>query len=908
MTDVEHLQRAKSFLQQNQVSAAIIELKNSLQRNPQLAEARFLLGRTYLAQGDYAGAEKELRRALSLGFALAEVVPLLAESLLVQQKYQELLDLFAQEPVAGVADAYPVLQAEAHIGLNHLDEALPLLERAEQAGADDYAVFLAWAKFHGVQGDVEQAIDYLDRAIAANAQGWEAYRLRGTAALQQGAYQEAIGYFDKVIAAEPEGRLTPQSLGARIGRVRAWLALGERDSAKQELEFLLQRVPNHPGPKYLRGLLAFQLRDFPTAEDYLTQVLKQVPDHLPSLLLLGAIHYGQGHYEQAEFYLDRYVARAPRKTEAVMLLAATRLKRGETDLAMEALQPALADGDDARLLAMVGKVAVQGGDIEEGTRYLKRALAVADDDAGIRMELANVYLQSGNFDEAIEALEPLAQEKQDARARVLLVFAHLRKQEFDKALSIARELAQDFQDNPAIVTLLGGVYALRGESAAARERYLRALQLNPDFIPARHNLARLYFQQQDYEAARKELMAMLELDRDNLAALVGLAQVTERLGKLEEALQWWEKAHAAHKEAMLPAMVLANYHLRQGDAARALTILEETQPTDEDNEAWLFLLGRVQLAAGLTTQARDTFQRLTELAPESTAAHFALAEAHLRLNEPERARAALRKVLALNPQHLPAKLRLIQLDLQAGRIQAAMRRAREIQQERPGEAVGYLAAGDVAIRQQDLEGARRFYSQAYEKQPSGRLLVKLVRVMRLTGKGGEATRMLQDWLERQAASAPSDDVLSVKTTLAMIYQQDGALQRAQKLYEEILSQQPENVIALNNLSFLYLEQDPAKARQYAERAYRQAPDNPAIQDTLGWVLVQEGRDVTRGVRLLREASEAAPQSLDIQYHLAAALAKQGEREEARRILTRLLETQREFTEKRAARRLLDELQ
>ena len=54
------LASAKSYMEKQDLSAASIQLKNALQENGNLAEARFLLGSIHVKQGDAVGAVKEL--------------------------------------------------------------------------------------------------------------------------------------------------------------------------------------------------------------------------------------------------------------------------------------------------------------------------------------------------------------------------------------------------------------------------------------------------------------------------------------------------------------------------------------------------------------------------------------------------------------------------------------------------------------------------------------------------------------------------------------------------------------------------------------------------------------------------------------------------------------------------------
>jgi predicted Zn-dependent protease len=122
----------------------------------------------------------------------------------------------------------------------------------------------------------------------------------------------------------------------------------------------------------------------------------------------------------------------------------------------------------------------------------------------------------------------------------------------------------------------------------------------------------------------------------------------------------------------------------------------------------------------------------------------------------------------------------------------------------------------------------------------------------------------------------------------------------------VLAVQPENAVALNNLAWsLYELKDPA-ATGYAEKAYNLAPGNPAIQDTYGWILVNQG-DAKRGIEMLGKAAAAAPNALEIRMHYAKALLKSGDKATARQELQAVASAKNESPLKAEAAELLKQL-
>jgi Flp pilus assembly protein TadD len=80
-----------------------------------------------------------------------------------------------------------------------------------------------------------------------------------------------------------------------------------------------------------------------------------------------------------------------------------------------------------------------------------------------------------------------------------------------------------------------------------------------------------------------------------------------------------------------------------------------------------------------------------------------------------------------------------------------------------------------------------------------------------------------------------------------------------------------------------------------------------VLDTLGWILLARGQEKL-AVEHLSRAAELAPKVPEIRYHLAEALAADGQLARARAVLTALLTEVREFDERADAERLLESMQ
>jgi tetratricopeptide (TPR) repeat protein len=93
------------------------------------------------------------------------------------------------------------------------------------------------------------------------------------------------------------------------------------------------------------------------------------------------------------------------------------------------------------------------------------------------------------------------------------------------------------------------------------------------------------------------------------------------------------------------------------------------------------------------------------------------------------------------------------------------------------------------------------------------------------------------------------------------------------VYRRVLDIDNTNLTALNNIAYALEQDNPAEALVFARQAAELAPDNPLIQDTLGWAYYRNGF-YTMAVRYLEMATGKQPTALN-QFHLGMSYMRGG---------------------------------
>lgn len=182
------LDSAKSFVAKNDLNAASIQLKNALQENGDLAEARFLLGKINLEQGNVAGAVKELQHALQLGYSENEALPLLVTALVASGEFDRALKDYEGKVVNDPAAQAKILTAfgAAYLGKADIAAAQKAYTAALQLDKHNVPAGIGLGRAQLFAGDPAAAKASAEAIIADDAKAGEAYLLLADARLALG--------------------------------------------------------------------------------------------------------------------------------------------------------------------------------------------------------------------------------------------------------------------------------------------------------------------------------------------------------------------------------------------------------------------------------------------------------------------------------------------------------------------------------------------------------------------------------------------------------------------------------------------------------------------------------------------------------------------------------------------------
>lgn len=544
---------------------------------------------------------------------------------------------------------------------------------------------------------------------------------------------------------------------------------------------------------------------------------------------------------------------------------------------------------------------------------------------------------------------------------------HLKKKDYARALLECRTAVKTAPKNPDGYYELGLVYTRTHELQNAVFSFKKALELKPNYEPARVELATIMASTVDVatlKQAQSDMEEVTKEDPSNPEALNTLALTELKLGNTNDAVVELQHALSVAPRSLQSSILLAQAKLSQGDAPGAEQVLRracQNDPSSADalvtlasfygarkripeaeqtlqaavkvdpkNGSALLALARLQFALGRKLEAENTLQRLSRLPDDNFAPLYGV----LLFQEGRREEAIqeFRRLADANPSSRVARTRLVAASWNAGHKAEAERILTGALKENANDNDALLQraqmsifSGKYAPAETDLNTVLHLNANSSEahyllsKVQGGRgntLLQRqeLAEALRLKPTSLPVRLEMARTLIQTNGAASALQVLDgapdfQKHSPALLVERNWALmgsgdmKEARKGIDAELAQRRVPELLLQDAVWKLKSGSPGPARESLEQVLSADPQNVTALNLL-YQSYTVGHQAGIGLQKLREYAGKAPHSAGVQSFLARAEMAGGHEAEARAAFNAALSADPGF---RAARQGLIQL-
>ncbi len=580
---------------------------------------------------------------------------------------------------------------------------------------------------------------------------------------------------------------------------------GRPDEVNQAIEQYKLALNDDPGSPQLNDELAdlyFRVGRIHDAESMARNLLKTSPDDVDAHRLLGRVYLRQlgesqngvsstsssgNALDQAIAEFEKIVTLQPRSVEDRMVLGQLYTVKHEPD-----------------------KAAAE----------FKGAQAIEPDSEDVVLNLARVYAENGNLQQAVDVITAVPEGARTA------------KMEFT----------------------LGATYDQMKDTKDAIAAYQRAADLEPEDLQTLDALAQALLTDDQLDAALKQYQELAEADPENGEALVHISEIQRRQGKYEDALTTIHKAvkldpnslEAGYNEGILED-VLGHFD----DAAQTYqNMVDQTShangayTAEEKNNRSIFLarLAGVYVEQNKIDQAIATYQKLIDMGGDSAVQGYqGQVDSYREAKQFDKAMDVAQKAVAANPKNRDLKLMLAGELADQGQPDQALAMARGLLNNSPDDRTVYEAIGQMDIRLRRWKEAEDAFNKA---EPLCTKKEDRIYLLFLRGELADRQKHLDpaEQYFRQALALDPQNAMALNYLGYMLADKGVKLPEALKLIRQAVSLEPMNGAYLDSLGWVYF-----KMGQYdlAEDNLRQAvardQTDPTVHMHLGDLYEKTGR-------------------------------------------------------------------
>ena len=615
------------------IQARITQLTSTLESPSN--ELLFLQGLMAYQDGNFEQALSQFLHLYKARAYFPQIIVLLAKThLQLGQRADSLAIMEAQQNVllAEAPDAF-ALMVELYIEQGTIFKALSRLQALQQAHPARLDGKLLEVKLQAARGNLQQATDTLISLQKAYPDEVEVQTVYAVIMARTGQVQKALGALEHLLS------LTPQDAALWNFKGALYLTLRQPDKAYQAIVRALELEPELVSARLNMIGLDYQRGEQDLAIGHAKELVAEYPENTAAGQLLGGLLAANGQITAALMEYQRLLEYDNSLINVLEMQTSILLDKHDLVGATKSISRLIElDVNSSSNLLRRAQMYIAEGDATRANNDLNKVLLYINDDPGKLVARANISLQNDNSRLAIQSLNRARQLlPNDPMIAVKLTEVYLNTGDSDEAANVLSSMPPETQISAEFWMLKGRLAEQQGELKLAKQHYYTVLQSDPDFDLAfaklysllqynigidefenhlkaavqrnesqyfkRNLLAQFYYYQQRYKDAAPHYEYIYQHTPSKRGAFARRLAQTYFHFNAEEAINY---THIAFQESPEDAYSQSLYgwaFAMQGEPEKALKWLREAYTLDSSNLDTSYFLAYTLHQLGLREEA-----------------------------------------------------------------------------------------------------------------------------------------------------------------------------------------------------------------------------------------------------------------------------------------------------------------
>ncbi len=483
---------------------------------------------------------------------------------------------------------------------------------------------------------------------------------------------------------------------------------------------------------------------------------------------------------------------------------------------------------------------------------------------------AQIQRKKGNLPKAIELLKQAIEMDPDSLyLKRELATVYLQNKDDDNALKVLESILKDHPDDTRSLIIYGGINQVRKNRQAAIDAYERVIATDPKQEKVYQLLGGLYLEAENFDQAERIFNQMIVHFPNNYIGYFYLGRTFAKQGKRTEAEKQFKRTLEIEPELMEPRYELLGLYKEEKNEQKILSMYQDILNRNPNNIRAAMELGYYYYINGKVARAGKIFKKLGQRSTDEFEVIIKTIQLYIDPKKFEEGLVIIQGMLKAVPDssevnHLAGIAYYGKKD-----NPNALQHFKKVTPESRFYEDAVIHAAYILSEGKQNKEAIELLKDAIDHDPDN---AEFKYYLGTFYEDSEEYNRAEDYIKQAIESDPDNPRYYFR--LGVVYDKWNKKEASIATMRKVVELDPKHANALNYLGYTYadLGTNLDEAEQLVKEALKYKPNDGYITDSLGWVYYKKG-EFEKALQYLQKAVEIVPDDPIMLEHLGDVYLK-----------------------------------